>query len=232
MWGEDLDKPGIYQIRNVETGKVYIGSSKSIVWRWNKHLTDLDCGKHHSPYLQRSWGKRGACDFMFEVLMFCDESRRYQMEQYFIDMTRADVYGYNGLALAGTARNHRWTDEQRARLSERMRAAYAGRVLSDEERERMSGTSKAAWARRKRSKAYKEEQEMKAREKAKSMQEIEARASARRKAVRIERIGSGEVVVLPSRRAAAEYIGCCTKQIRDVIVGKQMSTHGFFVNEA
>jgi len=59
---------GIYAIKQISTGIQYIGSSVNISRRWNKHRSDLNSGKHHAPWLQRSWTKHGATDFEFLLL--------------------------------------------------------------------------------------------------------------------------------------------------------------------
>ncbi len=59
---------GVYIIRHVESGRCYVGSSKNIQVRWNKHREDLRKGKHHSPTLQRAWNKYSETAFLFEVV--------------------------------------------------------------------------------------------------------------------------------------------------------------------
>lgn len=59
---------GIYQIRNVVTGKCYIGSSKHIEQRWEEHRTELSLGRHVTRPLQNAWDKYGETSFVFEVL--------------------------------------------------------------------------------------------------------------------------------------------------------------------
>ena len=62
------DVQGIYQIKNLKTDKVYIGSSKNIYKRWEQHKKSLNQNKHHSPYLQRSWNKHGSDCFKFSII--------------------------------------------------------------------------------------------------------------------------------------------------------------------
>lgn len=53
------EKTGIYQIKNILTGKVYVGSSIDIHDRILDHKQMLKKDKHHSPKLQNSVNKYG-----------------------------------------------------------------------------------------------------------------------------------------------------------------------------
>lgn len=59
---------GIYAIRHVESGRLYVGSAVNIAARWRMHKSQLRRGLHHSRYLQAAWGKYGESAFAFEVL--------------------------------------------------------------------------------------------------------------------------------------------------------------------
>jgi hypothetical protein len=48
---------GIYAIRHVESGKMYIGSAKDFAERWNGHRKDLRRGRHPNRHLQNAWDK-------------------------------------------------------------------------------------------------------------------------------------------------------------------------------
>jgi group I intron endonuclease len=81
----DVEASGIYQIRNLVNGKRYIGSAKSFKVRWAKHLGDLRLGRHHSAYLQRSWGIHGSGNFAFEIVELCAVPDLIQREQSWLD---------------------------------------------------------------------------------------------------------------------------------------------------
>lgn len=61
-------RSGIYQIRHIDSGKIYVGSAVSFAGRWRNHRKDLAHGRHHSCHLQRAWDKYGSDAFAFEVL--------------------------------------------------------------------------------------------------------------------------------------------------------------------
>ena len=59
---------GIYQIRNIHTGRTYIGKSRNIHDRWLAHRHALDRGVHVNDDLQGDWEIYGAHAFEFTVL--------------------------------------------------------------------------------------------------------------------------------------------------------------------
>jgi group I intron endonuclease len=63
-----LDQSGIYQIRHIASGKVYVGSAVQFRKRWNRHRYELNNGIHYNPRLQRAWNKYGPDAFVFEIL--------------------------------------------------------------------------------------------------------------------------------------------------------------------
>lgn len=94
---------GIYKITNIITNKVYIGSSKNIYSRWNKHIYDLKNNKHHSTHLQRSWNYYGNENFKFEIIEECTSDKLIEREQFYIDFYNSSDpnCGYNVSRLAG-----------------------------------------------------------------------------------------------------------------------------------
>src|ERR1700744_5225889 len=98
---------GVYCIRNLVTGKRYVGSAtRSFAKRWTVHKAVLNKGRHHSKHLQASWNKYGEARFSFEVLERCLPDNCIPREQYWIDSyNSADPnYGYNVSPTAGNTR--------------------------------------------------------------------------------------------------------------------------------
>jgi group I intron endonuclease len=86
-------KSGIYQIKNTQNGKVYIGSSTDIPKRWRQHLQLLKSGNHHSIHLQRSWNKHFVTDFEFSILEECDKKNLLTKENKWLNqILKADDY--------------------------------------------------------------------------------------------------------------------------------------------
>lgn len=84
---------GIYKIINQINGKIYIGSSKDINYRCNRHFSDLRNNCHRNRYLQRSWNKYGENNFRLEIIEIIDKNTttsefKYNLltrEQYYLD---------------------------------------------------------------------------------------------------------------------------------------------------
>ena len=67
----DVVNKGIYQIRNVINGKVYIGSTiRNFKVRWKEHRSELRSNRHHSRHLQNAWNKYGESNFSFEIVEY------------------------------------------------------------------------------------------------------------------------------------------------------------------
>ena len=75
---------GIYMIKNLINGKVYIGQSKDIMSRWATHLSDFKNQKHNNIYFQRSWNKYGKNNYKFSVIKECDVSELNKYEAEYI----------------------------------------------------------------------------------------------------------------------------------------------------
>lgn len=88
---------GIYEIRNLSTGKVYIGQSKNIEKRWSDHKYQLRNQRHHNDFLQRAWNKYGENDFVFNILELVSEKHLPKTEEkYVIKLNSSNnSFGYN-----------------------------------------------------------------------------------------------------------------------------------------
>lgn len=78
---------GIYQIRCLPTGKIYIGSAINLRDRWRLHQRDLRRGEHGNRHLQSAWDKYGEASFEFTVLQLVDPPELLHTEQEWIDRT-------------------------------------------------------------------------------------------------------------------------------------------------
>lgn len=114
-------KTGIYMIRNKVNNKAYIGQAVDIDRRWSEHIIELNNNqKYCNPHLQNAWNKYGPDNFEFTIICLCEED---ELDDFEIDMiahyhTFYKDGGYN-LTFGGDGiRGYRWTDKQRARMSE------------------------------------------------------------------------------------------------------------------
>ena len=60
---------GIYEIKNIESGRQYIGSSTNLKDRINSHIRDLSIGRHANHALQSDFSRLGADCFEAKILM-------------------------------------------------------------------------------------------------------------------------------------------------------------------
>jgi len=59
---------GVFQIRNLATGKIFVGSSTNLDAIWNRHRFQLNFGSHPNEAIQKDWKELGEENFRFEIL--------------------------------------------------------------------------------------------------------------------------------------------------------------------
>ena len=151
--------PGIYQIRNKTTNKIYIGQSIDIYRRWKAHLSCLRRNLHENTLLQNAWNKYGETDFEFTILRICepDYADLNKWETFYIQEKNAldRTVGYNISAGGENSGNSikGFTEEERKifckKISDRQKEYYKthpspfkGKRLSDEARRIISEKNK------------------------------------------------------------------------------------------
>ena len=110
---------GVYQIRNMLNGKIYIGSSVNLNKREQEHRSALNNNRHHSIHLQRAWKKYGEVNFEFETLITCHLSMCLWYEQQFLDQWEPE-YNNNPVAAVPPSQRgkiHIHTEQQRKKMS-------------------------------------------------------------------------------------------------------------------
>jgi group I intron endonuclease len=133
------NQSGIYQIRNTETGAVYVGSALDIDGRWKRHKRTLNRGVHHSAKFQNAWNKYGVDKFEISVLEFVDSAYLIQREQFWLDQTdAAGKNGYNILRNAGSSLGLKHSPETLLKISR----AHKGKTISAEARAAVSAAHK------------------------------------------------------------------------------------------
>ena len=90
------DKPGIYKITHVATGKCYVGKSTKVKQRLIDHIkgsvgisTIADQKIHHAMLDEGLW------NWTFECICYCDKDQLSEKEKYYIDFFKAKEWGYN-----------------------------------------------------------------------------------------------------------------------------------------
>lgn len=59
---------GIFRVREITTGRAFIGSSPNLPGMLNRQRFQLEMGSHANKALQADWNERGGASFAFEVL--------------------------------------------------------------------------------------------------------------------------------------------------------------------
>lgn len=84
---------GIYQIKQISTGRRYIGSSANLRGRQQDHrhrLNSNDPKRHHNEHLQKAWNESHIDDFEFKILMLCCEDGLKHYEQIHLNSIDTD----------------------------------------------------------------------------------------------------------------------------------------------
>lgn len=120
------NKSGVYQIRNLNNGRVYIGSAKLFSGRCQQHLYSLGKGTHYNKFLQNDFNKCGTDAFIFEVLEVVegDKANRILVEQTKLDQLYDNqdmCYNFQRKAIyvnSGSISNGLLKEETRKKLSD------------------------------------------------------------------------------------------------------------------
>ena len=115
---------GIYMIKNIVNGKIYIGKAVDIYRRWKKHKTMLNNNKHYNKHLQSAWNKYGQENFKFSVIEICENDNFIlsNQERYYIDKYRCKnpIFGYNKTDGGDGTAGYHYTEEQKQAARERV----------------------------------------------------------------------------------------------------------------
>jgi len=123
IYGVNSRESGIYMIKNINDGKLYVGSAKRLVERISNHKYHLKRNKHHSIHLQNAWNKYGENVFIFGVICVVDDLTQLKIiEQSYIDKYRAydAKYGYNICPMANNnlgSKHRRGVTDKSLRMS-------------------------------------------------------------------------------------------------------------------
>jgi len=65
---------GVFQIRNLKNGKVFISSSSDLNSSWNSQKFKLNAGMHPNSFLQQDWKEMREENFVYEVLEIIEDT--------------------------------------------------------------------------------------------------------------------------------------------------------------
>jgi hypothetical protein len=95
---------GVYQLRCLPNGKIYIGSAVDLQNRWEHHYRSLRRGNHHNIHLQNAWNKNGEENLEISIVEFAEPSNLLEIEQKWMDKRGCfdGIIGFNNYEIAGS----------------------------------------------------------------------------------------------------------------------------------
>lgn len=110
---------GIYLITNIQTLKLYVGSSARITRRWGYHKSMLNKNLHPNNYLQNAWNKYGAAAFAFSIIEITSVKKLIDREQIWMDALCCHIsdWGYNISPKAESSAGSKRTIETKKKIS-------------------------------------------------------------------------------------------------------------------
>lgn len=137
-----MKKKGVYKviycIKNILSGKVYVGSANRYNERRRQHTNALNRGDHCNRYLQQSWIKYGEKAFVFGVIEELTESdslaEKEQFWMNFFNVCDKDK-GYNIMPHARSNLGHSVSEETKKKMSLKKK----GKTWSENQRKAMMG---------------------------------------------------------------------------------------------
>jgi group I intron endonuclease len=152
LMNKDLTKQtGVYLIRNVVNGKLYVGSTQNFKFRWQTHQSLLKRGKHHSWKLQKDFNFYGIDSFEFKPLLICEIKDLEFFEQRTIEKFNVVSDGYNvSDCVEAPFRGREHSDETKRQIAEaglgnqnaKGSKSRIGQVNSEEHRQKISKAQK------------------------------------------------------------------------------------------
>jgi predicted GIY-YIG superfamily endonuclease len=117
MSKKNLYNVGIYQIKNNANGMVYIGQSMHLYKRKSEHFSRLRKNKHDNKHLQNAFNKYGSENFIFEILLYCEEFELTKYENAIKNINKDHCYNIRECADSNKGLKH--TEQFKKEVSER-----------------------------------------------------------------------------------------------------------------
>lgn len=128
-----LKESGVYQIKNKNNNKVYIGSTSGrFSKRLTSHIRELIEYRHHSKHLQNCFNKNPNFEyFEISILEVCSSDQCLEREQFYLDLYKPydDKFGYNISPTAVSCLGIKKSEEEKIIIFERMRKLSDDQVI-------------------------------------------------------------------------------------------------------
>lgn len=136
---------GIYGIRNLINGKIYVGKTgMNFGDRWDSHRSLLNNEKHDNPHLQNAWKKYKEENFEFIVIEDCEVDVLSEREKYYIKFYKDIGLAYNihDGGDEGYNLGKHLSEETKRKIGEKNKINGLGRKASEKTKEKMSNAHK------------------------------------------------------------------------------------------
>jgi group I intron endonuclease len=130
---ENVNKAGIYRLKNLISGETYIGSSRNITKRFYQYFSvkGLINGNAKNMYITRALLKYDFSNFSLEILEYCDPNVTIEREQYYLDNFRGE---YNILNIAGSFKGFKHSIETILKMKSRKHTDESKAIMSKAKR--------------------------------------------------------------------------------------------------
>jgi group I intron endonuclease len=131
---------GIYLIKNMLSGKFYIGSAVSMEKRFYEHRWALERNRHNNIHLQRAWSKDGKDNIIFEKYLECSKEDLILYEQLILDSSifsfgRENIYNISPTAGSTLGRLH--SKETKIKIGIKSKGRWSGKHHTEETKEKI-----------------------------------------------------------------------------------------------
>jgi len=133
---------GVYKIVNLVNGKIYIGKSLRLKYRWKQHLWKLKNKTHANKHLQSAFNKYTNINFWFEILEYCSKESVCEREMFYINKYQSDnpEFGYNKTK---GGEGLRATDEIKQKISNSLKGKPASESKKENCRKAQTGLKRS-----------------------------------------------------------------------------------------
>lgn len=132
---------GIYQIRNLSTGKTYVGQAVNLKRRFSRHKSELRTNTHSNRYLQNAWNKYGESDFVFEILIYDSSENLTELENSILEIIAPETH-YNIAKKAEIPNFNNIGKTLSEETRQKLREANLGKKASQETKDKISAAHK------------------------------------------------------------------------------------------
>lgn len=111
---------GIYKIKNIVNGKVYVGSALNLEKRIKNHIWGLSKNKHRNIILQQAIEKYGVENFYFIILELCEYDGIAEREKFWIDYYQSykKQNGYNIQPVPFSNKSNKLSEATKSKIRE------------------------------------------------------------------------------------------------------------------